>query len=136
MKIRFNRGSTLSGCLLVLTLLTSLLTAGCAAGTAAGQTAATSAQAASESSAEAVPAASADTALQAATAATTAPAAATAAAAAEISRYYDPAPEDPGMEALASTLEAEIAPYGGDWAVYVRWKKAVWKIPARIHSAP
>jgi beta-lactamase class A len=24
------------------------------------------------------------------------------------------------MEALASTLEAEIAPYGGDWAVYVR----------------
>ena len=120
MKIRFNRGSTLSGCLLVLTLLTSLLTAGCAAGPAAGQTAATSAQAASESSAEAVPAASADTALQAATAATTAPAAAAAAAAAEISRYYDPAPEDPGMEALARTLEAEIAPYGGDWAVYVR----------------
>ena len=24
------------------------------------------------------------------------------------------------MEALARTLEAEIAPYGGDWAVYVR----------------
>ena len=119
MKTRFNRGNTLPGRLLVLAILTSLLTAGCAS----GQTADHSVQAATESSAEAVPAASADTSLQAATAATTAATAATAAAAvssAEISRYYDPAPDNPEMEALAGTLEAEIAPYGGDWAVYVR----------------